>query len=286
VNPGVAIVLTGGKGVGKDTLCNFIANYVIGKSFSFCYMSSQQFFEKHDTNHMGKLMVKLEEADPVVMKAPGNAAVLRARITSEFSMANPKGMQSYQVPNYTRYWFSSNAVDPTGLNVDGRERRYLLLPFRDDLADKCAPGYCGHLDNDNCMFTSFWKPFHEYVMNPVGGFIVSMFLKERDISKRVIFKLPYNPFLSVIAANDMSADELFVEDWRADALEELQNGGNAAEVNSKTLYERFKGWMAIHQPESFVLTSHQFFQKLAKQVRDKKVSMVVKSGRRAFYSVH
>ena len=285
VNPGVAIIFTGGKGVGKDTLCNFIANYVVGKSFSYCYMSSQQFFEKHDTNHMGKLFVKLEEADPAVMKAPSNAGVLRARITSEFSMANPKGQQAYQMPNYTRYFFTSNAVDPTGLNLDGRERRFLLLPFRDTLADTCAPGFCGTLDNDHCMFTEFWQPFNQHVMTPLGGFIVSMFLKQRDISGRVIFKLPYNPFLSVIAANDMTSDELFVEDWRADALEELERGGNAAEVSSKTLYERFKAWMALNQPENQIFTSHQFFQKIAKQVRDKKVSMSMKSGRRAFYSV-
>jgi hypothetical protein len=283
VNPGVAIVLTGGKGVGKDSLCNFIANYVIGKAFSYCYTSTSQFFEKHDTNFMGKIMVKLEEAEPSLMKTC--AGVLRARITSEQSMANPKGQQSYQMPNYTRYFFTSNAPDPTGLNVDGRERRYLLLPFSDKLADTCAPGFCGTLDNDSCKFREFWQPFNKYVMTPLGGFIVSMFLRERDISSRVIFKLPHNPYLSVIAANDQTPEELFVEDWRNDAIEEVARGGDNPEISSKILYERFKSWMAINQPEVRVMTSHTFYQKLAKQVRDKKINLVVKGGRKAFYSV-
>jgi hypothetical protein len=286
INPGIAIVLTGGKGVGKDTLCNFISNYIIGRSFSYSYMSSHQFFEKHDTNHMGKIMVKLEEADPAVLKSSSNAAVLRAKVTSEMSMANPKGMQAYQQPNYTRYFFTSNAVDPTGLNVDGRERRFLLLPFKDDLADRCPPGACGKLDpNVPCAYRDFWIPFHKEVMNSLGGFVVATALMKRDISKRTIFKLPYNPFLSVIAAHDMSPEELFVEDWRKDAIEELQNGGNAEEVDSKTLYDRFKSWMALNQPETYLLTSHQFYQKIAKQVRDKKVKMSVRGGRKAFYSI-
>lgn len=283
-NPGIALIFTGGKGVGKDTLCNFIMKYVVGPAFTFSYNSTHQFFEKHDVAHMGKLIVKIEEADPAVLKQPSNAAALRARVTAENSMANPKGLTAYQQPNYTRTLMTSNAVDPTGLNVDGRERRYLLAPFGDALADRCAPGACGK-HGGPCAFKDFWEPFHREVMTPLGGYVVATKLLERDISSRVIFKLPYNEFLAVIAAHDSTPEELFVEDWRKEAIEELEGGGDVEEVDSKTLYERFRSWMAINAADAHLPTSHAFFQRMAKLVRDNKLKMRVGGGRKAHYRI-
>ena len=61
--PGVALVVTGAKGAGKDTLGDFMINNVVGNHRAYNYVSNEQFFEKHDVQRTDRFLIKLEEAD-------------------------------------------------------------------------------------------------------------------------------------------------------------------------------------------------------------------------------
>jgi predicted AAA+ superfamily ATPase len=61
--PGVALVISGLKGCGKDTLFDFLQQFVIGMDYSFNYGSNEQFFDSHDTGRQSKFLCKLEEAN-------------------------------------------------------------------------------------------------------------------------------------------------------------------------------------------------------------------------------
>ncbi len=54
-NPKCGVILTGGKGCGKDTLGDFISQWVLGYKYAADYDSNEQ-WAPHDIDRMNKLL--------------------------------------------------------------------------------------------------------------------------------------------------------------------------------------------------------------------------------------
>jgi len=197
-NPKVAIVVTGLKGVGKDTLFDFFMDYVIGELFSKNYQSNEQFFEKHDVGRLNKFITKLEEADPVICRK--NASYIKSSITSKNTSFNPKGVSPYEAANYIRQIFSTNTGNP--FEMSGGERRFFIAN-----ADSSRRG-----DYD------FWTKIRKVLFTPEGGRAVAEMLLARDISKWNSFDMPISEYQKAVVETEKTAEQSFIESWDGEFL--------------------------------------------------------------------
>lgn len=119
--PGVAVVLRGNKGAGKDT----VANYV-GRMFTAHYMmvSQQRHLTGNFNAHQEKvLLLHVEEGFWAGGKSEEGA--LKSLITSEFATIERKGIDAIQVNSVLRVFMSSNEKWVVPASAD--ERRYFVL---------------------------------------------------------------------------------------------------------------------------------------------------------------
>lgn len=198
-NPKVSLVVTGIKGCGKDTLFDFLMEYVVGRTYSINYEDNNQFFAPHDQGRLNKFLVKVEEADADVCRK--NASTLKSRITSDLSTFNPKGIKEITTANYNRVVFTTNKGNP--FEMDQGERRFLVLN-----------ALATHKGNH-----SYWTNIRKVVFTPEGGRAVADFLLKRDISGWVKQDIPMSEYQKAVVESETSSEQQFMDNW--DGLDTL-----------------------------------------------------------------
>jgi len=191
--PGVALVITGSKGTGKDTLGDFLQEWIVGTHLSTNYSTNKQFFNTHDTGKLNKLLIKLEETSR--KDCFENASELKATITARQITCNPKGIKEITADNMARYIFTTNKPNP--VDMSDNERRFVLLPS--------SPSKRGD--------TKFWSDVRQVMFTFNGGKTVADYLVARDISEFQIRKLPENDFQKSIVQSERTSEEKFIEQW-------------------------------------------------------------------------
>jgi hypothetical protein len=250
--PGVAIVLTGGKGAGKDTLGDFVCQYLIGDHLSHNYTSNEQFFEKHDVNRKGKFFVKLEEADSAICGK--NQQTLKAMITANLTTVNPKGEKAITTPNYSRFFFTTNDAVP--VNIGENERRFVLL----------------RTDNKYIGNIAFWKQIRKVLMTPEAGYVVGKYLMSVDISNFEVRTLPANSYHKAMTEEALSSEERFM----------TQSGWDGSETTASDLFEAYIMYCAAnHLPHC--RNSVSFGKKLGVLFRDNKIKKRMLDGKSVYY---
>lgn len=213
--PGVMIILSGAKGVGKDTLFDFLFAYVFGRYSSYNYTSNTQFFEKHDTGRMGKFIVKLEEADRKTCLE--HASDLKAMITGSEATFNPKNEKIVKMPNYCRVVMPTNTGNP--VDFGDRERRFLILP--------CSSEKKGNL--------VYWEYVRKTLFNPQAGRVIGQFLEKVDLIGFNVRELPPNEYQDAVIETEVRAEQRFIEWW----------DGN--EVSARQLFAEFRNYCRAHE---------------------------------------
>ena len=196
--PGVALIITGLKGCGKDTLFDFIMQYVIGSSYSHKYASNDQFFDRYDANRMNKFLCKLEEANRTICMR--NADTLKALVTSDICSINPKCQKAITVPNYNRFVFTTNGGCPVEMK-DG-ERRFVIAA--------CSPIKVGNM--------AFWTKVRAELFTEAAGAAVGDLLNSLDISDFDVRKLPVDAFQQAIVESEISSEMNFIQQWDGEPL--------------------------------------------------------------------
>ncbi len=191
-NPKCGVILTGGKGCGKDTLGDFFSRWVLGYTYAANYDSNQQFWERHDSGRMNKLFVKLEEASGFLNKQ--NESNLKARVTADVSTFNPKGTKEIVVANYNRYLMTTNDYNP--IATDSQERRFIIVACSDELIGKI----------------DFWKEVRETLFTAKGGRAIADYLLGMEIDA---FPRPLiiSDLAQDITDSQESSEDKFLHDW-------------------------------------------------------------------------
>ena len=179
-NPLMAFILIGGKGCGKDTIGDFIADWIVGSTLSQNYASNQQYWDKHDVGRANRLFIKLEEASGLLNIA--NSSELKARITSKDMVINPKGQTPYTCSNYNRNIMTANECNPVDM-TEG-ERRFAFA--------SCSPRRIGDME--------YWNELRATLFNSIGGQIIGEMLEHFT----GLGKWPRVPPRSILA--DMAID--------------------------------------------------------------------------------
>jgi len=232
--PGVGLVITGKKGTGKDTLGDFLQEWIVGLHLSTNYTTNKQFFGTHDMGKINKFLIKLEETSK--KDCFENASELKATITAAQITANPKGMKEITADNFARYIFTTNKPNPVDLS-DG-ERRFVLLCCSDKRKGDFA----------------FWKEVRQYLFTFNGGKTIANYLLQRDISEFQIRQLPENNFQDYIVHSEKSSQEKFIDIWSGERLQATE------------LYEKYKNWCITGGYNCF--DGDKFYRGLQTFVRD------------------
>jgi len=190
---GILLILSGGKGVGKDTLIDFLIAHVFGKHGATNYTTNRQFFEKHDTGRKGKLLIKLEEADRKMCL--DNASDLKAMVTGESATFNPKNEKAVTIPNYCRFIFTTNKPNPVDFS-DG-ERRFVILT--------CSAEKKGDMD--------YWTMVRAKLFNNEAGLAVANYLLSIDLSEFQVRTLPPNEYQDAVTETEIKSEQRFVSKW-------------------------------------------------------------------------
>jgi len=191
--PGVALIVTGRKGYGKDTLFDFLGEFVLGSDYYTNYTENNQLFDHHDTLKVQKLMVKVEEADRAVCIK--NSSALKGMITASKMSVNPKNKPSFQTTNFCRFVLTTNKGNPVEFS-DG-ERRYVLLASS------------GEKKGD----LPYWISLREFLFTKTAGKQVAEYLLARDITTFIPQALPPNAYQEAVIDSEITIEERFIEDW-------------------------------------------------------------------------
>lgn len=238
-NSTACVILSGGKGCGKDTLGNFIAEYLIGRDYSQNYTSTEQFWEKHDTGRLNKLFVKLEEANGLLNRK--HEDVFKAIITSETLTVNPKGTGSITTGNYNRFFLTTNEAAP--VKLDEEERRFVIIP--------CGSELTGKYD--------FWTSFRSLVFTQKGARAIGDWLMEQVVAAfpRV---LPRSQLAQDLIDEEKTAEERFLEArvW------------DGKETKATDLYEMYRNF-CTDQNLPYCRSAKSLGMKLLVQIRNGKL---------------
>jgi hypothetical protein len=235
---GTALVVTGDKGVGKDTLFDFFSVYVLGDIYCQNYTSTQQFWDKYDTGRMNKLFVKLEEAVGALNRQ--NDSAFKARITSMHQTFNPKGIGAFTCENFNRYVLTTNESNP--VKIEDNDRRFVLMTASRELQGN----------------HTFWKDVREKLFTAEGGWVVGTHLMEMDLKEFNPRILPFDEYKEAIANAEKSSEQLFIESW------------DGAEVGATELYRLYVCFCAEKQLP-YCNSAKSFGMRLLVFIRDKKI---------------
>lgn len=257
--PGVALILTGQKGVGKDTLLDFVRLHIVGPNLSHNYTQTGQFFDKHDTDRKDKIMIKVEDSDSALCKT--YAKDLRARITARESTVNPKGKSPITFPNYVRYFFTANQAVPVGINDDNDpERRFVILPVANTLKGNSA------------FFTACYSET-DGLFTPMGGKLIADMLLARDLSGFNVRKQPKNEYQEGLYETERTPEQRFLEDgWKP-----------GTEYKSQDLFTLYQRFCSNNGFPKWTETAIAFGQKLAYFVMHKKIIKRVGNKKQVYY---
>jgi len=233
--PRVSLVIAGAKGIGKDTVFDFFMKHVIGELFSFNFLSTEAYFEKHNCDRMHKVMVKLEEANSKICWE--NKDLLKGRVTSNNDSFNPKGRDPITSDNIARVVLTTNGNCPVDLS--DKERRFVVM--------NCSAEKKGD--------SQYWTMIRKQLFTDESGKAVANYLLERDISELDFNVLPDNEYQECVIESRETSEQKFIKQW---------DGEEASASDLHTLYLTF----CRAEKLPYIIASNEFGKKLMTFVKN------------------
>jgi len=171
---GTALVLVGLPGTGKSFLGEHFIVPMIGDNYSASTSSVDRIVSGFNASFANKLFVQCDEA--ISNRQRQTAAKLKALITDPQIRIEPKGIDSYSLPNHMRLFFTSNEVHDAVFLSDGSDdRRYTVLKVSDIHK------------NDN---EAYWGPLAEWAneenLSKIHRYLVDLPYQHAEITRPLI----------------------------------------------------------------------------------------------------
>lgn len=223
----VCIILYGEEGDGKNRFFDIFRN-VFGKKYFTELESAKKIFDNHSCIEKEKLIICVNEA--TAKDNYENSEILKARITTDTLIVNPKGIQEFEIDNFCDYIMTTN--NKNAVDIKDKSRRYLLTEttsfyrgnseffnsFSEDI-----------VDNNDALRVIF-----EYLMNydieqviPTGNF--QSHIPKTEIQKELIIE-------------NRDKIEYFLRDF-VDKLEDT----NDIKIKNDILFSRWLEWIDINK---------------------------------------
>jgi hypothetical protein len=180
----VCIVLYGEEGDGKNRLYDIFKN-IFGENYYTELESAKQMFGSHSCIEKEKLFVCVNEAKG--KDNYENSDILKARITTDTLMVNPKGIQEFKIENYCDYIMTTNNAN--AVNIHDKSRRFLLVETTSYYSRNSE--FFNKFSNDIVENPKALRVIYEYLMKfdvksviPSGNF--QNHIPETEIQKVII----------------------------------------------------------------------------------------------------
>jgi hypothetical protein len=220
--PGVALIINGLKGTGKDTLGDFIGGYVVGNKYYNNYSDQRLYFDKHDELKVGKYFIKIEELDKKMLETGVNGEIFKSAVSALTMNINPKNDKPYNIRNYQHIMITTNKSLP--VNIEQRERRWVISVMSPDKID----------DHD------YWCEIRRILFCKEGGSVISQMLLNRDISKFNPRVLPKNEYLEDLQEEKKDSIVKFIENRKEDSSGNIVYTLEKGEYGALELYKEYK----------------------------------------------
>ena len=170
IKTGVAINLVGEQGVGKTMIIDdFLIPYVFGEYSSTAVTGLSKLVQRFNNTLMGKLFISVNELPNIDVGKKDGFDTLKSLITDRRITIEPKGVNPFEMSNYTRYMFSTN--NDMSIHLEIGDRRFFCL--------KVSQKH----KNDITYFTKLSKTFTQETAN---HFFSYCFWYESNQNSRVV----------------------------------------------------------------------------------------------------
>ena len=154
----VCIILYGEEGDGKNRFLDIFKN-IVGERYFIELESGKQLFSSHSTIEKEKLFVCVNEAKG--KDNYENSEILKARITTNKILLNPKGIQEFEIENYCDYIMTTNNYN--AVNIQDKSRRYLFVETTSHYSRNSE--FFNHFSNEIVENKCALRCIYEYLMN-------------------------------------------------------------------------------------------------------------------------
>jgi len=221
----VCIILYGEEGDGKNRLFDIFKN-IFGNKYFTELESAKQLFGAHSCIEKEKLFICVNEAKG--KDNYENSDILKARITTDKIIVNPKGIQEFQISNYCDYIMTTN--NNNAVNLHDKSRRYLYVEttsYYSRNSDFFNTFSNDIVDNEGSLrvIYEYLKKFNVKEIIPSGNF--QNHIPETEIQKEII-------------KNNRDKILYFLEDY-VEQYKEIES--EFISVNNQTLYDAWNDWV-------------------------------------------
>jgi len=231
---GIAILLYGDQGVGKDIIVNWFGESVLGLHQYYMIGKASKCFGTFNSDLEGKLLIHCDEVDRKTTHE--NADDLKRMITCGRIRIEGKGRDAKSnVKSFCRFFFTTNNMN--ALKVEDSNRRYAV--FRSSEEHICDASYFNRLT--------------EYMKRPEVIRAFYDFLMARDISKFHHTNIPKNELYREMKRSSMDS----ILQWVLDTEEGFMDEEDGTPIQNKTTdwLQMYNSWAVANNVDRASITA-------------------------------
>ena len=228
----VCIVIYGEEGDGKNRLCDIFKN-IFGENYYTELESAKQMFGSHSCIEKEKLFVCVNEAKG--KDNYENADILKARITTDTLMVNPKGIQEFKIDNHCDYIMTTNNAN--AVNIHDKSRRFLLVETTSYYSRNSE--FFNKFSNDIVENPKALRVIYEYLMK----FNVKKVIPSGNFQNHI----PETEIQRVVIQSNKDKILCFLEDLAStcqiDDDEKVVDISNEVKYSNNVLFQKWIKWV-------------------------------------------
>jgi putative DNA primase/helicase len=189
---GTVLVFIGAQGCGKNILCNFLMNDLIGKRYSTTIKNLNKITQRFNSLLEHKILITLDEVSNIEKNYHKTFDLLKNLITENTQQLERKGLDPITIDDYCNYIMLSNNYYP--VKVEGMDRRYAIF--------NCSGRYVSNTD----YFIKLKESFTDKVANAFHDFLIKF-----DISKYDLSTIPQSKIKKELIKRSIPDELLFIK---------------------------------------------------------------------------
>ena len=241
---GIATVLHGIQGTGKDTLLTFLCDYVFGRHL-YCPLSGiADATRNFNTSQQGKKLFHINEVSSTREGFFVNFDKMKEIITKPTRTVEPKGKDPFEVRAADLWFFTTNNI--YSLYIEESDRRYLVVTMNPKYANDRE--YFEQLRRD-IMSEEVGSHFYTYLMSYAANHLLLRHIPQTELRTTLQETSMSNPrrfakYISELEPQDRP------HDWPEDSKEPFNTTDPiyishvSAKLSANNAYAKYREWCA------------------------------------------